>query len=845
MEKIPLVFAIAYNGLVAGRKGVKTNKRAVSYILAGETNPTDYTSFHDPEISKYINGSGDIESNLKADFGKQLEEEKRRRIELLQISNKQRTVFSFHAFLLEHLDLDNETIATLNNLVIKGQYTEYIIKIFELALQSPTNQKLVFAENDWLKESLHNLPVINRLEEIPMLDLVSYNGALNNSCRNEVYIKEETPTAKEQQPVFLVPAPSPWFTGREYELQAIQAAFFEEDREIVEITAPGGFGKTQLAKAYAEIYRDCYDAVYWVAAADLNGIAGQYANFLEIEGQKLKGLSEAVICHQFFENLNSHASWMIIFDDADFASGRYFSRFIETFLPKHQPNGKILITARSPRVMESAHAFSLSTMKNEPEAAASFLMERSGDHDEKAAADLAKRLSYHPLAMQLAASFVSAAHGFTLAGYLSELDSDISILNMVNEESDYEASLWQILQTTLRKIKESRNGDPSSDLAEAFLIMCSFCAANEVNPRAFCYFAPDATATIPEWAAEADKTDYYNEVKRLEKLAAYCQKEINQQDLISLLVRYGLLTKGEVPLLEILPPVQEMIRKSLGSNATLALMAVDFMDMQKAYGRESGEQIAIKSVYSNLSFLCHLVAESMGDGVSELQKLDIELLGATYRLRAEAERLYRICSDYDSREYAEELEMDLLRDVKKMTDFFLQRPMTGNSKYELQLLDYVLGSIFEFIRQENLNGKKRNIAALTEKAMAVANHTIDTVGYEQFFQFYTITRKENSSEKQSLLPERTMLKGMSDPLQEIVIYFIASLTDKGRVEKYDKAFDPILEAVENYIHTSIDMGYWTGADAEDGLKIIKAYREQNANLLPKSLNDPNLDAYVF
>lgn len=54
-----------------------------------------------------------------------------------------------------------------------------------------------------------------------------------------------------------------FFIGREDQLQTIYSFFKKEDRRILALTGGAGFGKTQIAKKYAQKFADDYDLIWW------------------------------------------------------------------------------------------------------------------------------------------------------------------------------------------------------------------------------------------------------------------------------------------------------------------------------------------------------------------------------------------------------------------------------------------------------------------------------------------------------------------------------------------------------------------------------------------------------
>jgi len=57
-----------------------------------------------------------------------------------------------------------------------------------------------------------------------------------------------------------------FFVGREEKLQAMKAFFIKDERDILVLTGGPGFGKTQIAKKYAQQFNKDYTLIWWIDA---------------------------------------------------------------------------------------------------------------------------------------------------------------------------------------------------------------------------------------------------------------------------------------------------------------------------------------------------------------------------------------------------------------------------------------------------------------------------------------------------------------------------------------------------------------------------------------------------
>ena len=169
----------------------------------------------------------------------------------------------------------------------------------------------------------------------------------------------------------------------------------------------GGAGKTSVAVEYAYRHLAEVGVAWQFAAEDATVLA---AGFGELAAQLgARGLADVrdpvASVHAVLAGFP--APWLLIFDNAaDLAS-------VAAFLPPAGP-GRVLITSQNPNWPGQV----LDVPMLDPDVAADFLVNRTGDPDRAAARDLADELGGLPLALEQAAAYIQAT-GITLAGYLS------------------------------------------------------------------------------------------------------------------------------------------------------------------------------------------------------------------------------------------------------------------------------------------------------------------------------------------------------------------------------------------------------------------------------------------
>jgi Tetratricopeptide repeat len=210
-----------------------------------------------------------------------------------------------------------------------------------------------------------------------------------------------------RQPVQLAPRPQ-FLAGREELLAELHVQLAPDDDprpRIVTLFGPGA-GKTSVALEYA--YRHLAEVgLAWQFPAEDQAMLR--AGFDELAAQlgawDLDHIRDAVTSvHTVLAKFP--APWLLIFDNASDPGT------VEAFLPPAGP-GQVLITSQnSTWPGQALHVPGLN-----PDVAADFLISRTCDPDERAAAELAGELDGLPLALEQAAAYMRAT-GDSIAEYL-------------------------------------------------------------------------------------------------------------------------------------------------------------------------------------------------------------------------------------------------------------------------------------------------------------------------------------------------------------------------------------------------------------------------------------------
>ena len=197
----------------------------------------------------------------------------------------------------------------------------------------------------------------------------------------------------------------------------------------------GGVGKTQLAMEYVKQHGDNYDIIWWIHAEQTQTILTDLASLgtqLELPpNQNLEQFAGSVRQH-----LSSINGWLLVYDNA------VDSNSLSGLLPA-EGTGDVLITSRSRNWTGKAETIPVDVMnKSEAER---LLKDRSNDKDTPTAKEIAKRLGYLPLALEVAAAYC-AASSIKLSKYLELLDSAGLTLLDAEKAADYHAivsATWQ------------------------------------------------------------------------------------------------------------------------------------------------------------------------------------------------------------------------------------------------------------------------------------------------------------------------------------------------------------------------------------------------------------------
>jgi hypothetical protein len=265
-------------------------------------------------------------------------------------------------------------------------------------------------------------------------------------------------------PVSLAPRPA-LLAGREELLAQLDAGLSAgagSGPRIVVLSGLGGAGKTSAAVEYAHRHLAEVGVAWQFAAEDATVLAAGFGELAAQLGER--GLADArdpvVSVHAVLAG--SAVPWLVIFDNAAYLAS------VAAFLPPAGP-GRVLITSQNAAWPGPV----LDIPMLDQDAAAGFLVSRSGDPDREAALVLAGELGGLPLALEQAAAYVRASGG-TLAGYLASIRKRRADLLDRGEPAGYRQTVATTWRLAFENLQQAAPG------AAGLLRLLAFCAPEAI-----------------------------------------------------------------------------------------------------------------------------------------------------------------------------------------------------------------------------------------------------------------------------------------------------------------------------------------------------------------------------
>ena len=277
----------------------------------------------------------------------------------------------------------------------------------------------------------------------------------------------ETAPPASRPMMIAVPHRNPFFTGREallYHLhQQLQTQGISALAQAA-IHGLGGVGKTQTALEYAHRFGQHYQFVLWAVAESGPAIRTAYLSIARELG--LVGVQadfeSAILAVKAW--LSREDRWLFVFDNADDPA------LLRPYLPSARTGGKVLLTSRAKSFAKVGirEPFRVETLEHED--AVKFLIERTGNTDSEAAAELATELGYLPLALEQAAAYIETVGG-SFADYLTRYRRQgVALFAKSKPSTDYPDTVATTWTLSFAAVREASPASVELLTAAAFLV---------------------------------------------------------------------------------------------------------------------------------------------------------------------------------------------------------------------------------------------------------------------------------------------------------------------------------------------------------------------------------------
>ena len=287
---------------------------------------------------------------------------------------------------------------------------------------------------------------------------VSIGGDFNLNSQNvtiNIFVPELTQhlEQKPKRPILLKPLPKPpeparHFMDRGEDLKTLSKLF--ENNNKVAITGLGGVGKTQLAYKFIQKQTTC-ENVYHIDASSQETLKASLSDDLfdhlglpsSMDGEELRFQTLLLGLEQ------SQKNFLLFIDNLD---DQKIVEWIQNYLPT---KGNILITSRLGSAEGLLRASPLPLEGVEKATSTNYLLEATQKKDEKAAEEIAEKLSGLPLALAHAAAYI-LRNKCSLEEYLKRLEKSLKVQERdVLRVDRYKNTIYSTWKMSFEAIKDN------------------------------------------------------------------------------------------------------------------------------------------------------------------------------------------------------------------------------------------------------------------------------------------------------------------------------------------------------------------------------------------------------
>ena len=277
------------------------------------------------------------------------------------------------------------------------------------------------------------------------------------------------------------------FIGRSKTLREIRENFAVESPDCLmqTIFGLGGFGKTEIAIEYARKFMNCYNnGIGYVNTETRQSIKNGFIDFAEVICGEVNGaLPDEELKRIVKDWLNNHNSWLLILDNIDNVDAVAYKEILSYVAGLK--TGHILFTTRRMDLQIGAPVYIDTFSKEE---AVDFLADRFcgkrdingvNESNKDCLTQLAWRLGYYPLALELVAAYMNTLDPNSCMNYFLLLDDNKLEQYNPNLKApvsrDFEKAITVTFNLCYNRLSEA---------AKHFLNICSFMAPEKI-PLAF------------------------------------------------------------------------------------------------------------------------------------------------------------------------------------------------------------------------------------------------------------------------------------------------------------------------------------------------------------------------